>query len=377
MKTGIISTYFPSAGGVATYTKYLFEKLSTIDSEVFVLADFVDQPVNDPQRVLRCWNRDRRFVSQILKTVKQENFKIIHLQQELHLFGSKLNALLLPYLMLRLKLMGVKVIITLHGVVPIHKVDAGFLQENGYFGNAYIIKNLIRILYSFIALFADTVIVHEAKFQEYLKAYWVAQKKIRVIGHGIKDQKLIDQKIAKDKFGLDDKFTFLSFGYVTGYKGLELLISALKAMPEDDFNFIVVGSRHPRLKDEPAYQKYYQSIEDYFKNDRRCRFFDYAPEEEINYYFASSDCAVFPYTVQMSSSGPMALAIANEILVLGSEAFEGFLTKDLLFANNQESLVALMRRAKQGQLESYRAFIKAKKQELSWQEIAKQTQKLY
>ena len=43
-------------------------------------------------------------------------------------------------------------------------------------------------------------------------------------------------------------------------KGLNLIINALKELKDNDFNVLIVGSQHPRLKTEPAYQKYYLNI---------------------------------------------------------------------------------------------------------------------
>ena len=247
------------------------------------------------------------------------------------------------------------------------------MKENGYGGSVFITKLGLKILYSSLCLVSNKVIVHEFKLKEYLKDYWVNTKKVFVIHHGINKINLVDKEIAKSKLKLNNKYTFLYFGYVTGYKGIELIINALKKIKDEDFNFIIVGSEHPRLKDEENYKKYYGDIKKFFDNDKRCKFTGYVPENEVNSYFRASDCVVLPYTVQMSSSGPMAIAIANELLILGSDSFEGVLPNNLLFRRDEKDLIRIMEEAKSGELNMMLPTIKKIKKDLLWKNIAKDT----
>ncbi len=374
-KTAMVSTLFPSSGGVATYTKYLFDELKNLDEEMLIIADRINEIVKEESNIIRCWDHKPKYFFQIFPYIIKNKVKKVHIQQELHLFGNKITAFLLPFNIFLLRIFGKEVIITLHGVVPLKEVNKDFLKENGYSGKPFFMKFALNILYSSLCFFSSKVIVHEEKFKEYLKDYFVNTNKVYVVGHGIKEIKtLIPKEEAKKKIKLiNNKYTFLYFGYVTGYKGIELIIEALKGIKDKDFNFIIVGSEHPRLKEEESYKIYYNDIKSFFKKDKRCRFFGYVPEDEVNYYFRASDCAVFPYTVQMSSSGPMALAIANEVLVLGSDAFKGVLPDELIFQRNKESLIVLMKMAKKSKLNSYKKAIKQMKVNLSWHNIAKKT----
>jgi len=374
-KTAMISTVYPSSGGVATYTKYLFDEAKKMDNEILILADKVNTKTREDKSIIRCWDKNPKYVYQILKEVIKQKIKRVHIQQELNIFGGKFTAVLLPFLILFLRVLRVEVIMTVHGVVPLKEVNKAFMKENGYEGSPKIQKFAIKILYSFICLFVNKIIVHEKKFKEYLEDYYVNTKKVYVIGHGIKELKdLIPENTAKSKLKIsNNKYAFIYLGYVTGYKGIDLIIEALKELKDQDFNFIVVGSKHPRRKEEKEYLDYYNQIQSFFKKDKRCIFFDYAPEEEINYFFRAADCAVFPYTVQIASSGPMALAIANERLVIGSSAFEGVLPRTLIFKRDKKSLIHLMKKAKSGKLNNQIKEIKNMKDLLSWENVAKKT----
>ncbi len=372
MKTAIVSTIYPDCGGVATYTQYLYREISKLDFDAVVFAKKKKGLIYNQEGVRAVWSPDLRFVFQVLTEAIRTKVQVVHIQQELHLFGPKVNIALLSVLIPLLRACRIKVVMTLHGVVPLQGINRSFLQENGYSGNAGIMRFLLKALYSGICLFANKIIVHEQKFREYLEAYYVDISRVTVIGHGVKTPRLIGVAEARSKLGIDNKYTFLYLGYVTGYKGLENIIEALQCMTERDFNFIVVGSRHPRLRDDADYEIYYDRICRSFKTDTRCSFFAYANEEDIDCFFRASDCAVFPYTLQMSSSGPMALAIANETLVIGSHAFDGVLPEKLIFQNTAEGLVKKMREAKSGELHAL-AEVKQLKSELSWDRIAKKT----
>lgn len=381
IKTAIVSPFLPSKGGVAeAYTNYLFKELKKLDNETYVLADKIDKPVKEDKNIIRCWDHSPVYFYQLIKEVIKRKIKRVHIQQELHIFGGLITVLLLPLLILLLRILRREVIITLHGVVPLKDINQEFVKENGYSGSPLIIKNILRIVYFVICLFPNKIIVHDYKFKQSLQEdYFVSFKDISVTGIGIDDTiSLIPKDKARKKLEINNnKYTFLYFGYVTGYKGIELIIDALKSMKDNDFNFIIVGSEHPRRKNEPQYKDYYNKIKGYFQKDKRCHFTGYVPEEEVNYYFRASDCLVLPYTAHISSSGPMAQAISNEILVIGSDAFEGVLPSELVFKRNRESLAKLLKKAKEGKLQNQLAYVKKTKTNLSWKNIAKKTMEIY
>jgi glycosyltransferase involved in cell wall biosynthesis len=376
MKSAIVSTYYPSKGGVATYTKYLYGELSKINSKVYIIADKIQDNPKEGKNIIRCWDHNPKYIFQVLNKAIKNKIKVIHIQQELHLFGGKISAFLLPLLILLLRIFNKRVVITLHGVVPLKNLTKEFMKENGYEGSRLITKIGLNILYSSLCLTSNKIVVHEKKFKEYLKDYLVNTKKVIVIGHGINEiNKLIPKKMAKTKLGIDNKYTFLYFGYVTGYKGVELIVSSLKEMKEKNFNFIIVGSPHPRLKETKKYSKYYNKLKKYFENDKRCKFFGYVQEKDVNYYFRASDCAVFPYSLQMSSSGPMALALANDSLIIASDAFKGFIPNNLLFKKTSEALIEKINEAKRNKLNKEK--LNKLKNDLLWKKIAKKTNEAY
>ncbi|WP_456325923.1 glycosyltransferase [Desulfonauticus submarinus] len=378
MKKAIVTTYFPDEGGVSTYSKYFFQELKKIDKEIIVFAAKIGQRYKD-KRVIPCWNKNLLFPFQILISTLKANVKVIHFQFEVHLFGSKLNLFTFPFLVFFLRLLKRKVIVTLHGVIPLTHFNKNFLKENGYSGNAKIVKVGLILIYYLICKFSSKIIVHDKKLKKYLKDYKINLNKVEVIPHGIKGNvSLIDRTEARNRIGISNKkYTFLYFGYITGYKGIELIIKALKKFKSNDFNFIIVGSQHPRLKDKISYQNYYKKIKDFFVKDPRCLFKGYIAENKVNYYFRASHCLVLPYSIHMSSSGPMALGISNEILVIGSTSFAGVLPKNLLFKRDANSLIKKMKEAMNSVLDKELNYILKLKREMNWEKVAKKTLEVY
>ena len=77
----------------------------------------------------------------------------------------------------------------------------------------------------------------------------------------------------------------------------------------------------------------------------------------------------------MSSSGPMALALANDNLIIASDAFQGFIPNNLLFKKTSESLIEKINEAIENKLSKNK--LNKLKNSLLWQKIAKKTIGVY
>src|SRR3989338_3319337 len=84
MRIGMITKYYPSSGGVATYTKYLAEAFDE-ENEVYIFADKIkENEINKKKniKVIRCWDSNVLFLISILKSVLKYKPDVIHIQQE-------------------------------------------------------------------------------------------------------------------------------------------------------------------------------------------------------------------------------------------------------------------------------------------------------
>ena len=101
--------------------------------------------------------------------------------------------------------------------------------------------------------------------------------------------KKADQKIALAKLGLPaGKKIILFFGFIRDYKGLDLLIEAMKNMP-DDALLLVAGEVYGDFK------KYEEQISRSGLEERIKLFIRYINDDEVPLFFSAADVCVLPY----------------------------------------------------------------------------------
>ena len=111
----------------------------------------------------------------------------------------------------------------------------------------------------------------------------------------------------------NDRLTFLFFGLIRKYKGLDLLIESLSYLDRSILNniqLLIVGECYENN------DKYYNMIRKYNLEDNIKWVEEYVPDDMINLYFSSSDFVVIPY-YSASQSGviPMAYNYNKPIIV--------------------------------------------------------------
>lgn len=203
-----------------------------------------------------------------------------------------------------------------------------------------------------------------------------------MIHHGIEERNdSIEKTKAKRTLGFSGKKVIFTFGYITSYKGTELLIESAKFLATPNWTLVITGGPHPRLSGNSEYQKYVLDLREKASNMFKDRiiFKGFIPEGEIPLYFSAADLTVFPYKICMHTSGPLALAISYEKPFLISDSFKGVFRGDVLFRNNPRDLAQKMdqffKDAKM-RLENLK-YVKGLKKERVWGKVAEQSCNLY
>ena len=337
-----------NAGGVASYTKNLITNTPYQNNdEVFMLCNKINSKIERYQEnginVIRCFDKNPKYFFQILKEIKKIKPDIIHIQQELALFGGILTAYLLQWLLFLLK--KYKLTITLHGIVSLKKINKNFIKENNSSLPVWLTKIGFYVIYKPLCVWTKKIIVHEEYFKNILiDEYKVNKNKIEVIYHGIEDLKTIDKTLACDKLNLDEKRDICLFmGYLTGYKGIDLLIEGFSEYCKLNKNaFLIIGAgKHPKLINDKKYLAEYARLIKKAENmisTKQYKWVGFIKEEEISTYYSASDVSIYPYTVSMSSSGPMAIGIGHAKPFLASDVFNEVLPKKFIFKRTSESL---------------------------------------
>jgi glycosyltransferase involved in cell wall biosynthesis len=393
MKIVHISIYPPidkkhvRSGGVSSYTKNLITNIPyKEDDQVFVLCEKINNSfekyIEGRITVIRCFDKKPSYVLQLLKEIKKIDPDVIHIQQELGLYGGILTAYLLQWLLLFLK--KYKTIITLHGVVSLKSVDRNFIKENNSNLPTIFVKPAFYLIYKPLCIFAKKVIVHENIFKEILiNEYGVKENKVEVVYHGIENFTAITKEDACKKLELDtNKDLVLFMGYLTGYKGIDLLIEGFSEYLKINSKvFLIIGAgKHPKLFADETYLKEYSRLENKAKeliSGDNYRWVGFIEESDIISFYSAADVSIYPYTIQMSSSGPMSIAIGYEKPFLASDVFSGFIeNKEILFERNPKKLSECLDKFFKSK-ENNQDYIKKLKQERNWSNVGNKTYHTY
>lgn len=334
MKIAHVTLYPPknakhtSGSGVASYSKNLITNIQTSSYAQSVVCHVIENPEKykeDSIDVHRAFVRKPSFIVAVHKELKKLNADVIHIQQELALYGGIVTAFLLQWLVF---LWRKKVVITLHGVVDPSKIDVKFVQENNSHLPVWIVKLAFKIIYTPLVKWSQKVIVHEQYFKSILiKSYGAEAKKVVVVPHGVESLVALEKQDARKKLGLPQKADVALFmGYATGYKGIDLLIEGFGEYAKKNPNAVLVigAGKHPKLHQNETYLKEYQRLQDKAANTipkSQYRWEGFIDEAEIGLYYSASDVSLYPYTTAISSSGPMSFAIGYEKPFLVSAAF--------------------------------------------------------
>ena len=143
---------------------------------------------------------------------------------------------------------------------------------------------------------ADRVIVHTRGGRDALIARGVAPERIAIIPHGPLPLKAVPQR----RTGLHDpRYTFVLFGQLKPYKGIDVLIEAVALLPHDvraQVRVVIAGRAHMAL--EPILARIAALGLDDTIDIRPRRF----SNQEMADLFADADCFVFPYR-EIDASG--------------------------------------------------------------------------
>lgn len=375
-----------NAGGVASYTKNLITNIPfQKDDDVFILCNKIDgkyeKYTEDNITVIRCFDKCPKYFFQILREVKKIKPNVIHIQQELALFGGIITAYLLQWLIFLFRKH--RTIITLHGVVSLKKIDKNFIRENNSSLPVWLTKIAFCIIYKPLCIWSKKIIVHEEYFKNILiDEYKVKKDKIKVIYHGVEDLETIEKTTACGKLNLDAKKDICLFmGYLTGYKGIDLLIEGFAKYCKLNKNaFLVVGAgKHPKLKNDETYLEEYKRLGDKARDlipKDQYRWVGFIEENDIINYYSAGDVVLAPYTTAMSSSGPLALAVGYEKPFLASDVFSEILPEEMVF---KRSLDGLAKKLEEffGDRDGFEVLVEKMKRERLWDEVGRESYSIY
>jgi glycosyltransferase involved in cell wall biosynthesis len=110
---------------------------------------------------------------------------------------------------------------------------------------------------------------------------------------------------ARERLGLrQDERVLVFVGQIQPYKGVDRLLTASAALPEDVNLRIVVVGRCPNDNERRTLERLAAQA-----GDRVMTRFEFVPDDELPYYLVAADAAVLPF-VAVSNSGSLMLAVS-------------------------------------------------------------------
>lgn len=306
MKKPNLAIFTSAHGGLAHYVIHLYKPLEKYANLYYVtyadsaIDDLVNSEVHKVYPLLEDIGAGN--ILNILKFLKDKKIDFINFN-----IGTTARKMYLYYVILlsRAKLMGIKVISTIHDVLP--------------FESFYTDPAAMELLYSC----SDHYIVGNEAEVNKLKLYFrVPDEKITVIKHGpytIFDNNKYSKITARKKLDIpQDKKVILFFGLLRPHKGLKFLIKAFKGVLNkipDSWLYISTD-----LSYSPQLNEFLQRIEKTGVSKSIQLVKGYVPSDEIEAIFKAADVVVLPYT-QVSQSGILNLAYAFKKPVVVTDIF--------------------------------------------------------
>ena len=250
--------------------------------------------------------------------------------------------------------------------------------------------------YTKIVCIADNIIPHEKRFgdtiftQYFIKPvdafitmsekvlsdldlFSTKNKKKQFIPHPLYDNfgEIISKKQALERLNLDQEYTYiLFFGFIRKYKGLDLLIEAMKSISNPKIKLIVAGEFYEDSR------SYLQLINDSKVSDKIILKTNFITDSEVKYYFSASDLVVQPYkSATQSGVTPLAYHFETPMIVTNVGGLTGMVPDGkvgLIAEPNPISIAEKINEFFQNQYaEEFKKNLKVEKQKYSWSSMTK------
>jgi glycosyltransferase involved in cell wall biosynthesis len=327
----MVSSMPPEGGGVSTYTQSLIDSFDLSNMRITVLSQVTENkdthelkpPANRKIKVIPCWSSSLLYPFQLFKALCRHKPNLVHVQHEYFIFGGAFSASLFPIFLMLTKLLNTRVIVTLHGIVnpaEIRDPELGSVGDENLKGMPRLLSHIgLLLITRLITKNSDKIIVMNNTHKRVLiQEYHCSPEKIMLIPHGIPQCQPIPLDTAKETLGFNGSKVILYFGYMTKYKGIDILIKAFERVKHPNSLLILGGGPHPRLKNDPEYKKFWNSINSEAIQDNRIKFVGFIPNELLPTYISAADLVVFPYVASFSTGGPMNITLGYHKPIVAS-----------------------------------------------------------
>jgi D-inositol-3-phosphate glycosyltransferase len=303
----------PYAFGLTTALFSKGPRLDVIGSDELDFAEFQNNPRVRFLNLRGNQRSDTSFVNKVFRVLTYyaklisytatSRARIFHI-----LWNNKFEIFDRALLMLYYKLLGKKIVLT------VHNVNAGRRDSK----DTRLNRLTLRIQYRLV----DHIFVHTEKMKRELNEEFGTQNsRVTVIPFGINNAvptTNLTQVEARQRLGIGhDAKTILFFGNITPYKGLEYLVTAFQqvGLQHEDYRLIIAGR-------PGKHAKYWRMIQEQINKDLQTRQVllrpEFIPDDETEVYFKAADVLVLPYR-HVYQSGVLFLGHSFGLPVLAAD----------------------------------------------------------
>ena len=294
-RLAIVGNHLPRHCGIATFTTHLADALAAelpdVDSFVLAMND-AGRRHSYPSRVrFEIAEGDLDSYRRAADFLNVNHVDVLSLQHEYGIFGGKAGA----HVLALLRGLRMPIVTTLHTVLSAPNT-----------AQRAVIEELARL--------SDRLVVMSASGADLLmRVHGVSGQQIDLVPHGIPHVPVDDG--SKERLGVDGKTVILTFGLLSGDKGIEHVIDALPAIlaVHPDTVYIVLGATHPhvvehegesyRLMLEARGQQLGVAGSMIFHNR-------FVSQDELTEFLSATDIYITPYLQpEQVTSGTLAYAV--------------------------------------------------------------------
>lgn len=218
---------------------------------------------------------------------------------------------------------------------------------------------------------ADYFIVQSNAVERDLTSFW-PRAKYRKVPHPVYNifGNPIEKRKAREHLGITSDRVVLFFGYIRKYKGLHVLLEAMKLLRDTGVQLLAVGECYG---DEQLYRNQIETLQ---LRDCVTLLTDYIPNDQVGLYFSAADAVVLPYT-SATQSGIAQIAynfdkpvIATQVGGLAEVIIDGQ-TGYLVPPDDAPALAQSIKRFfEEGHEDNFKVNVQREKKRYTWEAMA-------
>lgn len=277
-----VSTFPPKKCGIASFTNDLINAVNNkTEGRISIEGYALDKESNTSlyrYPVTGIWNayKPGSYIETAIAINEDEGIGLVCIEHEFGLYGGELGEYLLGFLSMLEK----PFVIRFHTVL------------------SHPSAKMLGIVNAIATLAAKVIVMTKHSVRIMKEDYGISVDKLILMRHGTHAASTINKEELKEKYNLQNKQIFTTFGLLSPNKGIEKGILAMKEISAafPDAVYVVLGQTHPNLLEQEGekYREYLQQLITDNNLQENVRLInEYVPVEKLMEYLRLTDIYLF------------------------------------------------------------------------------------